>query len=66
MRFRPQQWERTRANWRVYPTGGGERWIGFEAVRDLEGVPPEFLLVPLIGHTFGHAGVASSTARTGS
>ncbi len=38
--------------------GSGEPWFGFDAVRDLEGLPPEILLVPLPGHTWGHAGVA--------
>jgi glyoxylase-like metal-dependent hydrolase (beta-lactamase superfamily II) len=57
MRYRPQQWG-TRANWKVYPTGGSDRWMGFDCVRDLEGLPPEVLLVPLVGHTFGHSGVA--------
>lgn len=27
-------------------------------MRDLEGLPPEILMVPLPGHTWGHAGVA--------
>ncbi|HLS86057.1 MAG TPA: MBL fold metallo-hydrolase [Burkholderiales bacterium] len=57
MRYRPQQWS-TQPNWRTYEYGRGERWNGFAAVRDLEGLPPEILLVPLAGHTFGHAGVA--------
>lgn len=57
MRFRPQQWS-TMANWRTYQPGEGESWFGFDAVRSLEGLPPEILMVPLIGHTFGHAGVA--------
>lgn len=56
-RFRPQQWS-TRDQWRVYQSGEGESWYGFECVRGLEGVPPEILLVPLVGHTHGHAGVA--------
>ncbi len=43
--------------WRGYGARG-ERWFGFDAVRDLEGLPPEILLVPLPGHTWGHAGVA--------
>src|SRR5690606_19609987 len=30
----------------------------FARVRELRGVPPEILLIPLIGHTLGHAGVA--------
>lgn len=36
----------------------GEAWFGFAAVRDLEGLPPEILMVPLAGHTRGHVGVA--------
>jgi glyoxylase-like metal-dependent hydrolase (beta-lactamase superfamily II) len=56
-RYRPQQWS-TRPNWRTHAAGNGERWFGFEGVRDLPGLPPEILLVPLRGHTFGHAGVA--------
>jgi glyoxylase-like metal-dependent hydrolase (beta-lactamase superfamily II) len=57
LRYRPQQWS-TRASWRVYTSGDGEPWFGFDCVRQLEGVPPEILLVPLIGHTLGHAGIA--------
>jgi glyoxylase-like metal-dependent hydrolase (beta-lactamase superfamily II) len=56
-RFRPRQWS-ARANWRVYSSGAGERWFGFERVRALDGVPPEIVMVPLVGHTHGHAGVA--------
>ncbi len=56
-RFRPQQWG-TQANWRVYEAGEGEPWLGFDCVRDLEGLPPEILMVPLVGHTLGHAGIA--------
>lgn len=39
----------------------GDSWFGFEAVRELKGLPPEILLVPLVGHTWGHAGVAIDT-----
>jgi glyoxylase-like metal-dependent hydrolase (beta-lactamase superfamily II) len=56
-RFRPQQWS-TRPNWRAHRPAHGEAWMGFQAVRALPGLPPEILLVPLRGHTFGHAGVA--------
>jgi glyoxylase-like metal-dependent hydrolase (beta-lactamase superfamily II) len=56
-RFRPQQWS-TKHNWRVYPAQGGERWFGFERVRPLEGLPPDIAMIPLVGHTHGHAGVA--------
>jgi glyoxylase-like metal-dependent hydrolase (beta-lactamase superfamily II) len=46
--------------WSTY-SGVGERWFGFDAVRDLKGLPPEILLVPLAGHSRGHAGVAVDT-----
>jgi glyoxylase-like metal-dependent hydrolase (beta-lactamase superfamily II) len=62
MRYRPQQWS-NRAHWRVYPASAGETWYGFDCVRELTGAPPEVVLVPLIGHTLGHAGVAIE--RTG-
>jgi len=55
-RYRPQQWGDT-ARWRRYRPEG-EPWFGFETVRALEGLPPEILMVPLPGHTSGHAGVA--------
>lgn len=61
-RFRPQQWS-SRHNWRVYRSGDGEAWYGFDAVRDLVGVPEDILLVPLPGHTYGHAGIAVRTAE---
>ena len=35
--------------------------VGFEAVRELRGLPPDILLIPLTGHTYGHAGVAVDT-----
>lgn len=57
LRYRPQQWSTVR-RWHTYPVGEGEPWQGFSAVRNLEGLPPEILMVPLIGHTAGHAGVA--------
>ncbi|MFD4194525.1 MBL fold metallo-hydrolase [Amycolatopsis thermoflava] len=46
--------------WSSYPDTG-EEWFGFGAVRELKGLPPEILLVPLGGHTRGHAGVAVDT-----
>jgi glyoxylase-like metal-dependent hydrolase (beta-lactamase superfamily II) len=57
MRYRPQQWS-TAAAWRTYAPDAGEGWLGFDCVRKLLGLPPEILLVPLVGHTLGHAGVA--------
>jgi glyoxylase-like metal-dependent hydrolase (beta-lactamase superfamily II) len=36
----------------------GDEWLGFESVRILPGSDAEVLLVPLVGHTRGHTGVA--------
>jgi glyoxylase-like metal-dependent hydrolase (beta-lactamase superfamily II) len=58
-RYRPVQWDDVR-DWRTY-AGAGERWFGFDAVRDLDGLPPEILMVPMPGHTWGHAGIAVDT-----
>lgn len=57
MRYRPAQWG-TRDAWRLYDAGEGDGWLGFSAVRPLQGVTDDVVLVPLVGHTFGHAGVA--------
>lgn len=56
MRYRPAQWS-SRARWRTYGAGG-QVWYGFERVAALDGVPDDILMVPLIGHTLGHAGIA--------
>lgn len=56
-RYRPQQWG-TKNNWKVYQPGQGESWFGFDKVRALDGLPPEIALVPLVGHTLGHSGIA--------
>jgi glyoxylase-like metal-dependent hydrolase (beta-lactamase superfamily II) len=56
-RFRPQQWS-SYPRWNIHEPNGGERWFGFEAVRDVRGLPPEILMIPLRGHTLGHAGIA--------
>jgi glyoxylase-like metal-dependent hydrolase (beta-lactamase superfamily II) len=58
MRYRPQQWG-TRGMWSGYSSSNlGEPWYGFDCVRDLPGIGPDVLMVPLIGHTLGHAGIA--------
>ena len=56
-RFRPAQWSSS-PRWNVYDPDEGERWFGFDCVRMVDGLPPDVLLVPLTGHTLGHAGVA--------
>lgn len=61
-RYRASQWKHA-PDWVVHRSGGGQSWFGFEAVRELGGMPPEILLVPLAGHSRGHAGVAVRTER---
>jgi glyoxylase-like metal-dependent hydrolase (beta-lactamase superfamily II) len=55
-RYRRSLWSHD-VKWSLHETKG-ERWYGFECVRDLPGLPPEILVVPLRGHTRGHAGIA--------
>ncbi len=62
LRYRPAQWGDT-ARWRTYSDRTSGRWFGFDAVTELEGLPPEILMVPLPGHSAGHAGVAIEGPR---
>jgi glyoxylase-like metal-dependent hydrolase (beta-lactamase superfamily II) len=43
--------------WRAHDFGG-DRWFGFESVRVLPGVDPEIVMIPLVGHSRGHSGIA--------
>ncbi len=45
-------------NWVLHREPDGEDWFGFDCVRQLKGLPPELLLVPVRGHTRGHTAVA--------
>ncbi|MDW8363140.1 MAG: MBL fold metallo-hydrolase, partial [Myxococcales bacterium] len=60
-RYRPAQWAHG-VRWKTYEAVG-EAWLGLPCVRDLQGLPPEILLVPTIGHSAGHAAVAVETAQ---
>ncbi|MHA6630800.1 MBL fold metallo-hydrolase [Pseudonocardia sichuanensis] len=55
-RYPSAQWAHG-PRWRPHDPRG-EEWFGFQAVRELPGLPPDVLLVPLTGHTVGHTGVA--------
>jgi len=55
-RYRTAQWAHD-PRWHTYDTGG-EPWFGFDCVRQLDGLPPEILIVPVTGHTRGHAAIA--------
>jgi glyoxylase-like metal-dependent hydrolase (beta-lactamase superfamily II) len=54
--YRPIQWAHG-PRWSIQALDG-ERWFGFRAVRIVPGTDGEVLLVPLLGHTRGHCGVA--------
>lgn len=56
-RYRPAQWG-TKQNWLTYDVGNGESWFGFDRVQELEGVDSDIVMVPLLGHTLGHCGIA--------
>lgn len=43
--------------WRTHEAGG-DRWLGFESIRVLPASDPEILMIPLVGHTRGHTGIA--------
>jgi glyoxylase-like metal-dependent hydrolase (beta-lactamase superfamily II) len=55
-RYWAHQWAHG-PDWITYGSIDGDRWFGFEAVRELQGLP-DIALVPLPGHSRGHAGVA--------
>jgi len=58
-RYHPRQWAHVPdALFSLHEPSAGESWYGFESVRALPGTEDEVLLIPLYGHTRGHAGVA--------
>jgi len=61
-RYRPQQWS-SRSRWVAHGGAGGESWFGFQGACAGGGLPAGLALVPLHGHTFGHAGVAIQSDR---
>ena len=60
-RYRANQWAHG-PNWATFGSGG-EEWYGFPAVRDLVGLPPQILAIPLPGHSRGHSAVAVESDR---
>lgn len=55
-RYREMQWQRSRY-WQFYEPGV-EDWKGFSGVTPLQDVEEDILMVPLPGHSSGHAGIA--------
>lgn len=60
-RYRAVQWSHG-PKWRSVRVGQGEPWLGFSCVRELPGLPPEILVVPLPGHSRGHVAIAVQTS----
>jgi glyoxylase-like metal-dependent hydrolase (beta-lactamase superfamily II) len=48
--------------WETYEALG-DPWKGVPAVRQLEGLPPEILALPMPGHSRGHAAIAVDTGH---
>ena len=61
-RYVTKMWDHA-PKWKMHEGDGGSTWFGFESVRAIEN--DEVLLIPLHGHTRGHAAVAvkSSNAK---
>lgn len=55
-RFRMVQFDH-KPKWIVHEAQG-ESWFGFGCIRTIPGLDADILIVPLIGHTKGHAGIA--------
>jgi glyoxylase-like metal-dependent hydrolase (beta-lactamase superfamily II) len=55
-RYLPSQWAHS-PRW-VKHEAGGEKWFGFEGMQPLAGLGEDILMIPLIGHTRGHTGIA--------
>ncbi len=55
-RYLPRQWQHS-PRWRLHKAGG-DTWNGFEQLHPIPGLEDAVFLMPLIGHTRGHTGVA--------
>jgi glyoxylase-like metal-dependent hydrolase (beta-lactamase superfamily II) len=55
-RYHSEQWGEN-PSWVEYGAGG-DTWFGFESIRVIPGLDAEIALIPLLGHTRGHCGVA--------
>lgn len=56
LRYRPSQWAHG-PRWQEH-AAQGEAWFGFERARLLEDLDVEIAMIPLAGHSEGHAGYA--------
>jgi glyoxylase-like metal-dependent hydrolase (beta-lactamase superfamily II) len=58
-RYRAPQWAHG-PKWQTHDIGG-DSWFGFDSVRAIPRTDGEVLIVPLVGHTRGHAAIAVKT-----
>jgi glyoxylase-like metal-dependent hydrolase (beta-lactamase superfamily II) len=56
-RYRPVQWTHVK-KWETYDSSKGEDWRGFKNAQRIRGISEHIHIIPLIGHTLGHAGYA--------
>jgi glyoxylase-like metal-dependent hydrolase (beta-lactamase superfamily II) len=57
LRYRPQQFKNHR-HWNFLEPKNGESWFNFHKVQGFHMFNDEVLLIPLLGHTTGHCGIA--------
>ena len=57
LRYRPQQFKNHR-HWNFLEPKNGESWFNFHKVQGFHIFTDEILLIPLLGHTTGHCGIA--------
>ena len=57
LRYRPQQFKNHRY-WNFLEPKNGEPWFNFHNVQGFKLFNDEILLIPLLGHTAGHCGIA--------
>jgi glyoxylase-like metal-dependent hydrolase (beta-lactamase superfamily II) len=50
-------------HWHTHPPQG-EDWFGFQSIRAIPGLSVDVLMIPLLGHSRGHSGVAVKTGDT--
>ncbi len=60
-RYDRRLWQH-KPRWRRYDVAG-DTWLGFERVHPLTDLDDTIALIPLVGHTLGHCGVAVQTGE---
>jgi glyoxylase-like metal-dependent hydrolase (beta-lactamase superfamily II) len=61
IRYRAPQWKH-KPRWQPHALDG-ESFFGFDAARVIESVGPDLVMIPLAGHTRGHAAIAVRSER---